>query len=455
MIQHLRAVLERAVGAEALNKLVGPGLWALFIKIFGSALSYIMFVALARILTPIEYGYFGIAFNLSILASTMCGLGLATGAMRFYPQYITNGQAGLALGYADAALKWIAICSGALIACSILISITGIATPKLGYADAPLAIAVLAAATAFADYIAGLLRAQSKVIWAMAPRDIIWRVLVPLLLLILLWFGFKIESRIAIYLCGVLQLILVALQLWKSRVQMRDLGSHAPQFDWPIWRKTIMPLWASAVLYAMIQQLDVVVVGSLAPTVEAGSYFAAQKTASLLGLVMLAGGLVGAPLMSANYHSGKLIELQRLCGLLGIAIAISTIVGLLILVVFGHQLLGLFDASFMSAYGVLLVLAVGYFVDSMAGPNAYLMQMTGLESTYLKIMGTSYAFVLLAQLLLVPIYGGLGAALASACGIVLWNVWAIVVLRKRKGLDPSVFGLFFKPRHGLNSLTHR
>ncbi len=447
-MQSLLAKLESAVGAEALNKLVGPGLWALLIKVFGAVLSYIMLVAIARILAPTEYGYFGIAFNLSILASTVGGLGLATGAMRFYPQYIANGQTGLALGFASAALKWIAICSGVLVAASLLISAAGIATPKLGTADAPIAIAVLASATAFADYIAGLLRAQGKVIWAMAPRDIVWRVLAPLILLLLVWFGFKVDSRIAIYLCGILQLVLLALQLRKSRAQLRELGLHAHQTDWPSWRKTMIPLWASAVLYAMIQQLDVVVVGSLAPATEAGSYFAAQKTASLLGLVMLAGGLVGAPLMSANYHSGKLRELQRLCGLLGVAIAISTIVGLLILIMFGHQLLGLFDTSFMSAYSVLLVLAAGYFVDSMAGPNAYLMQMTGLETTYFKIMGTCYAFVLVAQLLLVPIYGGLGAALASACGIVIWNVWAITVLRKRKGLDPSVFGLFFKPKHG-------
>ena len=444
----LLAILERAVGAEALDKLLGPGLWALLIKVFGAALSYLMFVAFARLLTPIEFGFFGIAFNLSILFSTICGMGLATAVMRFYPQYITQAQPSLALGFTTASLKWIAVCCLTLLIFSAVISITGVATAKLGFADAPIAIAVLAAATAFADYIAGLLRAQGKVVWAMAPRDIVWRILAPITLFSLLLLGVKLDSRIAIYVCGILQLILLVLQLRKSRLQMITIGNHPPDTDWPIWRKTVAPLWASAVLYAMIQQLDVVVVGSLAPATEAGSYFAAQKTASLLGLVMLAGGLVGAPLMSANYHSGKLRELQRLCGVLGFAIAVSTIIGLLVLVFFGHQLLGLFDASYNGAYGVLLVLAVGYFVDAMAGPNAYLMQMTGLESAYLKIMATCYVFVLAAQLLLVPLYGGIGAAIASACGIVIWNIWAIILLRNRKGLDPSVFGLLFKPKHG-------
>ncbi len=447
-MQRLLGMVERAVGAEALNRLLGPGLWALSIKVFGAALSYIMFVAFARFLTPVDYGYFGIAFNLSILFSTICGLGLATAVMRFYPQYLTTGQTSLAIGFTQSSLSWMAICCSLLVVVSILFSLSGMATTKLGYADAPLAIAALASASAFADYFAGLLRAQGKVIWAMAPRDIFWRILAPLSALVLILLGFKLDGRISIYICGALQLLLVAMQLRKSRLQMREFGSHSPETDWPLWRKTVGPLWASAVLYAMIQQLDVVVVGSLAPAAEAGAYFAAQKTASLLGLVMLAGGLVGAPLMSANYHSGKLRELQRLCGLLGITIAVSTIIGLFFLIVFGHQLLGLFDASFSNVYSVLLVLAVGYFVDAMAGPNAYLMQMTGLESAYLKIMGTCYSFVLAAQLFLVPIYGSMGAAIASACGIVIWNVVAIAVLRKSKGLDPSVFGLLFKPKNG-------
>ena len=71
----------------------------------------------------------------------------------------------------------------------------------------------------------------------------------------------------------------------------------------------------------MIQQFDVVIVGSLLSKAEAGSYFAAQKSAQLLSIVLIAGGLATAPHMSALYHAGKLIELQALCRKLAIAIA--------------------------------------------------------------------------------------------------------------------------------------
>jgi O-antigen/teichoic acid export membrane protein len=56
--------------------------------------------------------------------------------------------------------------------------------------------------------------------------------------------------------------------------------------------------------------------------------------------------------------------------------------------------------------------------------------------------------VLILQVLLIPIYGGIGAAAASAIGIISWNICAITLLRKSKGLDPSILGLVFKPKFG-------
>jgi O-antigen/teichoic acid export membrane protein len=431
------------------QKLVGPGLLALIIKISGAALSYIMYVAFAHMLSPSDYGYFGLSFNLAILLATVCSFGLPTAIMRFWPEYLAQDKSGLARGIVQQSLRTIGLGSLGLAAIAALFSWMGYGSSFLGFSDAPIAIATLAAASAFSDFAAGLLRAQGNVIWAMLPRDVVWRILTPVLALILTLYGIALDNRTAVYICGLVLLVLVFLQVRKLNFTVQSqTQSVRTQHDWPVWRKTIAPLWASSILYAMIQQLDVVIVGSLASPAEAGSYFAAQKTASLLGLVMLAGGLVGAPLMSANYHTGKLKELQRLCSILSIAIAITTLIGVIVLIVFGHELLGFFDPSFASAYGVLMILAFGFAVDSLAGPNAYLMQMTSLESAYLKIMACCYAGVLVAQLVLVPKYGGLGAAAASACGIIVWNLCAITLLRKQKGLDPSVLGLVFKTRHG-------
>jgi O-antigen/teichoic acid export membrane protein len=441
-------ISQRFLNSDIGRKLVGPGLIALVIKVVGAALSYLMFVAFAHFLSPEDYGYFGLSFNLSILLATICSFGFATGIMRFWPEYLVLGQMNLANGIVKNSLEIISAGTLAVMLISLVFVWMGFGSRYLGFTDAPFAIAVLAAASAFSDFAAGLLRSQGKVVWAMLPRDVAWRLLTPAFAFIVTVYLAHLDGRSAIYLSAAVLVALVTLQVRKIGVEtFHRTQTNIAQSDWPKWRKTLTPLWASSVLYAMIQQLDVVIVGAFTQPAEAGAYFAAQKTASMLGLVMIAGGLVGAPLMSANYHSGKFKELQKLSSFLSVAIAVTTMIGLFILVLFGHELLGIFDHSFKSSYPVLIILALGYAVDSLAGPNAYLMQMTALESSYFKIMACCYAGVLAAQIVLAPIYGGLGVAIASACGIVTWNICAIILLRKRKGLDPSVFGLFIKPKY--------
>jgi O-antigen/teichoic acid export membrane protein len=157
---------------------------------------------------------------------------------------------------------------------------------------------------------------------------------------------------------------------------------------------------------------------------------------------MIAGGMVAAPMMAASYHAGRMDELQRLCRLLALAIAATTLAGLAFLAVLGKFLLGIFDPAYVSAYGVLMVLGLGFTVDAMAGPSAYLMQMTKLEWTYLRVMAIVYALVIALQLTFVPRYGMIAAAAASALGVVVWNLLAVSLLRREIRIDPSVFSLF-------------
>jgi O-antigen/teichoic acid export membrane protein len=161
--------------------------------------------------------------------------------------------------------------------------------------------------------------------------------------------------------------------------------------------------------------------------------------------MLVAGNLVGAPLISSYYHKRDMQGLQRLCSFLALGIAVPTAAGLLIVALTGHYLLGLFDSSFVGAYPVLLILAVAAAFDSLAGPTGYFLQMSGRESLYLRIMTACYAGVLALQLLLAPLLGAIGIAIPTAIGVIAWNAIAVFVLRRQTGVDPSLFGLIFKP----------
>jgi O-antigen/teichoic acid export membrane protein len=424
-------------------KRFGPGLIALVIKVAGAGLSYAMFVALAHLLAPEEYGRFAFGLNLAIIFAAIGGVGFSVGIMRYWPKYLVEkdyaGAKGVVqMGYVAALVCGIAVAIVAVIATRFLHGFE---------ISTALAIGLLGLAVAWGDYSSNLLRGQGSVVVSMLPRDVLWRVFTPLCAFLILKAGFGLSGTLAILICAVVLLLLNAWQgllIWRNVVG--TTGNVLARYDFAVLKISLLPLWISSIVYALIQQFDVVIVGTLMTKSDAGAYFAAQKTAALLGLVVIAGGMVTAPTMASLYHSKKLAELQKLCRNLALAIASVTLLGFVFLAFTGKLLLGFFDASYVSAYPILMVIALGSVIDAISGPNAYLMQMTSYEKQYVKIMLVCYACVVAAQFILIPRYGMMGAAVASAGGVVLWNVWAILLLRKRAGLDTSLLSIIFPPR---------
>jgi O-antigen/teichoic acid export membrane protein len=119
------------------------------------------------------------------------------------------------------------------------------------------------------------------------------------------------------------------------------------------------------------------------------------------------------------------------------------LLGFLFLVLSGNILLSIFNPSFTSAYYILLILAFGAMIDAVSGPTAYLMQMTSLEAVYARMLAVIYVFVFVLQFIFIPKYGVIAAALANTSGVIVWNCVSIYFLRKKIGVDPSLFGIFF------------
>jgi O-antigen/teichoic acid export membrane protein len=439
LIRKLRGRLEQSGHGALAARVFGSGFAAVLVKIAAAGLGYLMFVIMAKLMPPNEYGKFAFGFNLAIVASTVAGVGATTAILRFWPEYDVKGQSALAQGALRAGAAWTAIAS---VVVGLLVIILAPAIAKasgMGNAAHIMMVGLLGPAMAFSEFASAALRAKGITLWALAPRDVIWRAGLPVVAALIAWNSGMIDAATGLFAAAGLLLSITALQ---GLYALRQFGTAAsPQYDLPLWRRATVPMWGSAILFALVQQFDVVIAAMYLPAAETGAYFAAQKTASLLTLFLIAGNLVGAPMISSHYHANDKPGLQRLCGYLSIGIAAPTVLGFLFLVVLGGGLLGLFGASFALAYPILLILAAAATFDSLAGPTAYFLQMSGRESTYLKIMALTYAGVLVLQFLLAPIWGAAGIAIPTALGVIVWNVAAVVILRRQTGVDPSIFGL--------------
>jgi O-antigen/teichoic acid export membrane protein len=422
------------------NKLVGSGMVSLIIKVSGAGLSYLMFVAFAHLLSERDYSDFAFAFNLAIVISGFAGFGYSTAIMRYWPKYLAQGRSDYAKGAVKMGTHLTVLGIAVVLLVGFVADYFSITASERNF----FVVATLASAFCIGDFTTGVLRAQNCVVASMFPRDVLWRILAPLIAAVAVWSGYALNSNIAIYISAFVLLVLLVYQVSVIYANLKKSDARLPAvMDWAGTKKSLLPFWGAGIVFALIQQMDVVVIGFLANPGEAGAYFAAQKTAALLSLVLIAGGLATAPMMATLYEKKQTAELQRLCRQMAIAITVVTLLGFIFLVFTGSILLSIFNHNFVSAYPILLILAFGSMIDAVAGPTAYLMQMTSLESVHARLIAVIYVFVFFLQLIFVPQYGVIAAAISNAVGVIVWNCVGIYFLRKKIGIDPSLFGIFF------------
>lgn len=429
----------------ATKQLLGKGLLALFIKIAAAGLSFLMFVLLANALNAEEYGRFAIGFSLAITLSVFAGLGLGTAVLRYLPQYKTERDGRREHGFLRLSLFltfFAPLAAGVLFFGAMLLYrewYKDVATDYL-FASIPLIFFMT-----IAEFAACLLRAYGFTLLSMAPRDILWRIFGCAFAFYFMLYGIKSNSTSALLALSASLGAITMWQLWRAKAEIKPaLYSSTSIYDLPSWKTTIWPMWGAASLYALAQQFDIVIVGYFLSPIESGPYFAALRTANMLSLLLVAGNLISAPIISKLYFSGEKVALHRTMRMLSLAITLPTLVGFIILIFAGHFLLHLFNPSFVTAYPLLIILAVGFTFDAIAGPTGYMLQMIGEEKAYLKIMGFAYLITIISQCSLALQFGAFGVAIPNALGLIIANCLIVYKVRKTLGLDPSIVGLFVK-----------
>lgn len=426
--------------------LIKGGSAALVIKLAAAGLAYLMFVVPARLMSEAEYGRFGFAFSLATFLTLVAIFGQHTAILRFWPEFFGKGQVARAKG--ALVLGYKAVFIGSLLTIGVVavaVLVVHILDQAAG-ASYLFAAGVLALPLALAEYQGSAMRAAGSVVFALLPREIVWRGGVIVIMLSLAATGTTLSAMSLLWICAGLLIILVAVQggAFRHQISTRFSAVNA-SYDVPGWRSASLGFWALAILGILSQTSDVIVLGIFLTPEETGGYFLALKTASLLSLPLLAANVVAAPLMSQYFHADRLMDVQRICRLISATLAIPTLAAFLVLVLLGDVILAFVGTGYIDAYGVLIVLAVGFTVNTLCGTSASLLMMTGYEKNILKILLFVQIVMLAAQCILIPIFGPIGASIANAASQVAWNVWVRQFAVNVIGIDPTILSIFRRP----------
>ena len=192
--------------------------------------------------------------------------------------------------------------------------------------------------------------------------------------------------------------------------------------------------------YLLLSYTDVLVLQQFRSSEDVGIYFAVVKTLALVSFIHYAMSATTAHRF-AEYHA--LGDKARLSAYVAHAIKWTfwpSLAATLVLLALGKPLLFLFGAQFTAGYDIMFIAAIGLVVRSAIGPVERLLNMLGQQRACASAYAAAFVMNLVLCIMLVPQFGGHGAAAATSLSLAFETVLLFRIVKRRLGLHVLAFG---------------
>jgi O-antigen/teichoic acid export membrane protein len=402
----------------------------------GRLAGYATHVAVAWMHGPAQLGFYALGITLVQVANILSQLGLDNGVVRYVAHYGAGGDTARVRGIILQSLAVTFALSAAL--CSLLFLGAGfLAQDFFGKPFLETMFRAFAGAIPF-------LTIMSMALWAtqgfgtVKYASFVGQILRPLVNLVLVIFfyllGIQILGAVAAY---VLSMAFgAALALYYLRRVFRGLLAGKPEYESRELSAVSAPMIVANVTQYANLWIAVAVLGVFEPVSVVGIYNVAARTAALSAFILVAFGGIFSPLASGLYRQNRRRELGRLYDEVSRWSFTGALAFFLLTTLLARDIMRVFGEEFVSGWPVIVVIAAAQLFNSSVGPTARLLAMTGHQKVVMVSTAASAAAALALSLLLVPTYGILGAAAATATALVLANVATLFFVFHRLGYWP-------------------
>lgn len=426
---------------SASRGLVLSALWSLPLRLVGMVLAFVVGVQLARYLGPAGLGVYGIAFGIVTVLAAVAQMGLyllATGEIALSRSAGDWGRLG-------GVIRWFALsvcAAGILLGLAFLLLVQGFsASPDLRAAawwGAPL-IAIMA----WTLLASAELRALDRLVAGQALEILIRPALMSLLLLWLFTVqdGLRPDQALALNLAASLVTLLVAL-LWLHRALPHEARRAPPSRHVRRWLMAGIPLALTEILRQLEGTYGLFVIGALGTSAETGIFRVALSIMAVIGMPLTILTVITAPTLARLHVDQSRPALQKLLSLSACAVFAAVAATILLLMLAGPGAITiLFGEEYAGSFLPLILLSLAQLVNGFFGVGLIFLAVTGGGRQIASSYAASVVVGIAAACLLAPRWGPEGVAIAAVIGSVANNLLAWIAVRRRDGLDTSLFGI--------------
>lgn len=420
---------------------------AFLLKATGLFFSYLFNLYMARVYGASVVGLLAFAVTVASIFALLGQMGTQTSTIRLVSGHKARGS--------DAAVREVyrrilsMVMPAAIVIGGAMLLFGIYAAPHL-FNERGLTSAILVLSATIPFLVLGSVNASTlRGLKRIFPSYFFQGVLTPLLNLILLigltilWAKNNFLPIAAHTISVILAALVSSFILWRTLTAMeKGIASQVES------RRQILaislPMMLSASLLLIMSWVDIIMLGVMKDTAAVGYYRIAQRLSMLTSLSLLAVNGIVAPKISELYVQNKFGQLRQTVRYAARLIFWTSLPVLLLLIIFAEPILRIFGADFIVAAGALVVLSLGQLVNSSCGSVGLLLDMTKHQNVFRNILGVAAVVNLVLNLVLIPKYGILGAAIATAVSMSLWNLIASGVVFRLFGFWAGYFPKYFR-----------
>jgi len=407
------------------------------VNAIGMGLAYLMHVLFAKWLGLGQYGYYVYTLAWLNVLTILVQLGMNTSTVRITAELRAQGNHAAIMGLSIFSTRVVVVLGIGLIAVGVIFLplIVGLIERELALTLAVMLPLVVVLSLLYQRM--ALLQGFGRVLQAQTFLEIL-RPLVLIGLVGLFVRLFQVEAHWAMgaNLIATTIALIAATAVTCRYLAVEGVGLRDRVFETRAWLAVSLPYLVIGALTVVMNQSDVLMLGTLMGGAAAGLYAPAAKLAQLALFPMLAMRSRAAPLMAKLYAENNVHELQRQMNNTTI---ISALAGILLvggLVWQRETLLGAFGPDFVEGVPILVVLALTMAVFAVTGGVEVFLIFGPFERITMFI----YIFVVVLNITLnliwIPTHGALGAAYATAVTVIARALISTFVVWRRTNILP-------------------
>jgi len=394
---------------------------------------------LGRFLGPGDYGLFNLGLSVIMIASFIPMFGLGGGLVQFIPFNIALDRKDRVISGIDFSFKF-CLMVGILVSLALFFLSNKIALEVFHDANLEIVIKILSISLTFTVFYrltqalpAGFRQPKYK----LYNEFIIMRVLRIAVFLIAVFLGYKLFGALAAYIIATLSAsigyLLIYYRIFYPSLNCKDKDSSAKRdllsLSWPLFLTGFTSLFMA--------HTDKVLLGVYMTSTEIGIYAAALTLASSVYFIHSSFRYIFLPTVAEYFARKDIPGIQKLFSSITKWIFLLSFPITVYLFFFSGDVIRLiYGESFTMGYLALFILSVGFVTIGMTGLTGEIL--VAIKKTRLNLLNEIIGAGLNVGLniLLIPRYGIMGAAIATAVSILLRELVSLGFVYKELKIHP-------------------